>query len=717
MKKAIIFIIFFCVQLGLYAQTVTKIEAESGTLTNGATKVTDATRSGGAYVQTLDGEITFNITLTTAKYFDFDIFMSSPNGDKTNNFLIDANSVAFTMANTANYSLLKIASATKLNAGTHTIKITKSWGWINVDYIQMTEIDASSLFNINPNLCNSNPSNEAKCLYDFLISNYNKNLISGVMTLNSFDDSNWLKTNIGKEPVVLGIDFMQTNRKYSWYDDNTPTNDAKTWYQKNGIPTMMWHWRDPSRTTEEFYTKNTTDHTNGTSFDITKINDPNSAEYKAMISDIDFVAGKLKILRDANIPVIWRPLHEAAGGWFWWGAKGGAACKKLYQVMYDRMVHYHGLNNLIWVWTYEPKEDGTWYPGDSIVDIVGRDIYKDLDHTSQIIEFNSLNARYNKKKMITLSECGSFPDIDNVVTDGAAWSWYMPWYGSYTEDGVYNSKALWQKMFASSNCITLDEMPAWSTQCIANKAPTVSITLPANNAIYTAPATVTINATANDADGTITKVDFYNGSTLLGSDATSPYSYSWTGVVAGTDTIKAIATDNKGATTTSTAIIITVQKTQTVSLVAGWNLISFNVQPTDSTIATVFGGLSTNLVTVKNADAFYDPTQSVTYNSLSKIKPGDAYFVKVKINQSISVIGTIVKPNTYSLKLGWNLIGFPQQASAAIATATTGITTQFISTKNFDGFYIKGGASNSISTFDPCKGYFIKMNANTNITW
>lgn len=716
MKKAIIFILF-CIQLSLSAQTITKIEAESGTLSNGATKVTDANRSGGAYVQTAAGEITFSITLTTAKYFDFDIFMSSPNGEKTNNFLIDANSVSFTMANTANYSLLKIASATKLNAGTHTIKITKDWGWINVDYIQMTEIDASSLFNINPNLCNSNPSNEAKCLYDFLISNYNKNLISGVMTLNSFDDSNWLKTNIGKEPVVLGIDFMQTNRKYSWYDDNTPTNDAKTWYQKNGIPTMMWHWRDPSRTTEEFYTKNTTDHTNGTIFDITKINDPNSAEYKAMLSDIDFIAGKLKILRDANVPVIWRPLHEAAGGWFWWGAKGGAACKKLYQVMYDRMVHYHGLNNLIWVWTYEPKEDGTWYPGDTIVDIVGRDIYKDGDHTSQIIEFSSLNTRYNKKKMITLSECGSFPDIDNVVSDGAGWSWYMPWYGSYTEDGVYNSKALWQKMFTSANCITLDEMPAWSTQCVANKAPTVSITLPANNATFTAPATVTINATANDGDGTITKVEFYNGSTLLGSSTTAPYSYSWTGVVAGTDTIKAIATDNKGATSTSTAIIITIQKTQTISLVAGWNLISFNVQPTDSTVATVFGGLGSNLQTVKNADAFYDPTQSATYNSLSKIKQGDAYFVKVKVAQPLSVIGTIVKPNIYSLKVGWNLIGFPKQTSASITTATSGITTQFISTKNFDGFYIKGGTINSVSTFDPGKGYFMKMNAITTISW
>jgi hypothetical protein len=91
-----------------------------------------------------------------------------------------------------------------------------------------------------------------------------------------------------------------------------------------------------------------------------------------------------------------------------------------------------------------------------------------------------------------------------------------------------------------------------------NQAPTVSITSPANNASYTSPAAVTINATAADADGTVSKVEFYNGSTLLGSDATSPYSYTWTGVAAGTYSITAKATDNAAATKTSTAISVTV---------------------------------------------------------------------------------------------------------------------------------------------------------------
>ncbi|MGZ8516696.1 MAG: glycosyl hydrolase [Chitinophagaceae bacterium] len=297
-----------------------------------------------------------------------------------------------------------------------------------------------------------NATTEAKNLYQFLRNNYGKKILSGVMTLASFDEVNWLKANTGKEPAIVGLDFMHCNRGYNWYNNDEPSNDAKTYWDKKGIPVFVWHWRDPSRTTEEFYS-------NKTSFDISKVFDTASAEYKAMISDIDFVSGKLKTLQDQHVPVIWRPLHEAAGGWFWWGAKGAAPCKKLYQLMYDRMVNHHGLKNLLWVWTREPG-DQLWYPGDEFVDIIGRDIYKQGDHSSQITEFNTLNALYNKKKMIAISECGSMPDADNLLKDKAAWSWYMPWYGDFTRNSTHNSLDLWKKMFASEYVITLDEMPS-----------------------------------------------------------------------------------------------------------------------------------------------------------------------------------------------------------------------------------------------------------------
>jgi len=93
-----------------------------------------------------------------------------------------------------------------------------------------------------------------------------------------------------------------------------------------------------------------------------------------------------------------------------------------------------------------------------------------------------------------------------------------------------------------------------------NVKPVVSITAPANNTVYVSPAVVNITATASDADGTISKVEFYNGTSKLSEDASSPYSFSWTNVAAGTYNITAIATDDKGAKTTSSVISILVSK-------------------------------------------------------------------------------------------------------------------------------------------------------------
>lgn len=107
--------------------------------------------------------------------------------------------------------------------------------------------------------------------------------------------------------------------------------------------------------------------------------------------------------------------------------------------------------------------------------------------------------------------------------------------------------------------VTLD---AQSMTSFVGKAPAgfpiVSITAPANDAVFTSPATINISANASDPDGTISKVEFYNGAVKLGEDASSPYTYSWTNVGAGSYSITAIATDNSGNKTTSAAVVIKV---------------------------------------------------------------------------------------------------------------------------------------------------------------
>ena len=99
-----------------------------------------------------------------------------------------------------------------------------------------------------------------------------------------------------------------------------------------------------------------------------------------------------------------------------------------------------------------------------------------------------------------------------------------------------------------------------------NKPPSVSITAPAPGATYTAPASITVAAKAADADGSVTKVDFYAGSKLIGSDSSSPFSVSWSNVPGGRYEISAVAHDNGGAWTPSSPVQITVSGNQPPSV-------------------------------------------------------------------------------------------------------------------------------------------------------
>jgi len=99
----------------------------------------------------------------------------------------------------------------------------------------------------------------------------------------------------------------------------------------------------------------------------------------------------------------------------------------------------------------------------------------------------------------------------------------------------------------------------------SNQNPSVTLTSPSNNATFTEPASITINASATD-DGSVSKVEFFNGSTKLGEDLTSPYSFVWSNVPQGTYKLTAVATDNLGGTGTSTAVTVSVTGTVSQNL-------------------------------------------------------------------------------------------------------------------------------------------------------
>ncbi|MGA5764258.1 glycoside hydrolase family 48 protein [Nonomuraea bangladeshensis] len=138
----------------------------------------------------------------------------------------------------------------------------------------------------------------------------------------------------------------------------------------------------------------------------------------------------------------------------------------------------------------------------------------------------------------------------------------MPWNGSLATGASTNIgfNGTWTGSNPSPTSFSVNGVTCGGT---GPTAPTVSLTSPTAGQTFTAPATVPIAANAADADGTIAKVDFYQGSTLLGTDTTSPYSYNWTNVAAGSYSITARATDNSGAATTSSPVGITVSPPST----------------------------------------------------------------------------------------------------------------------------------------------------------
>jgi hypothetical protein len=149
--------------------------------------------------------------------------------------------------------------------------------------------------------------------------------------------------------------------------------------------------------------------------------------------------------------------------------------------------------------------------------------------------------------------------------------------------------------------------------------------------------------------------------------------------------------------------------TQTLVLNAGWNLVSFNVATTNQSIASVFADVMANIATIKNQQAFYSPTLPLYLNSLTIIDLTDAYLVKMNKADTIILQGSV--PNVLSKQLhsGWNLCGYPKQSKIDLTTELNSINTNLLVTKNFDGFYIPGSASNSIKEMIPGDGYFIKV--------
>lgn len=503
-------------------------EAESQTLGTGAVVRDSAGVSGGKYVNS--NGMTFSVTVDTTGIYDLAVVMWVKQFDWFNSSIFinnGANAIATFLTNSPSkaFTTYTLTANGKLNAGKNTI--TVSGGAANFDYLTVVRHPAV-VFDLHPAPVAPNATESARKVKTFLTRNFGTKTISGMMigdnafnydygkmrliekcvpsdsckfadSLTTFlgqEDIRLFKQRSGEYPALGGFDMLFATGGHSdegWFRGYTDNNIrmSKELWNLGGIPAFTWHWKVGKDTmfyvkTKGYHNAGCTDGVMATSADNTCFNytkaftdstcaevNTSSTQYKAMMADVDSMSKQFLKLQDSGVAAIWRPLHEAAGGWFWWGIGGSTCYKSLYRLVYDRMVKVNGVKNLIWVWNIERDPsigydcsalNPAWYPGDDVVDVIGIDIYNSAnDQKSNINCYSKIVDGMGAKKLLALTENGPIPDVDSMATDGAVWSWWMPWYNTWSS-GFLNQTAdnVWSRNLKDPRIISLGKMPGWA---------------------------------------------------------------------------------------------------------------------------------------------------------------------------------------------------------------------------------------------------------------
>lgn len=430
--------------------------------------------SGGKSVGKFENDSSYcqiSITVPADAVYDIVIRSMGIGGSKENDIYTDGKKVGTFTSENNKFSDYTV-SAVSLTKGDHNIRIIESWGWIELDKITVktgAKI-SNSTYNVTSSLVNRNATANTKKLYSFLKDSYGKYVITGQQCDGGINGNEFkaIKNLTGDYPALLGLDMMDyTPSRTAFGASSSAVEKAIEFANKGGIVTFCWHWNAPTEYLNS--TANSSDgwwggfYTQSSKFDIAKVMNGQDAKGKKLLDrDIKEIAKQLKRLEKAGVPVIWRPLHEASGGWFWWGAKGSDAYKKLWKYLYNELTNTYGCNNLIWVYNGQSAD---WYPGDEYVDIVGEDIYPGNHvYDPQVSRFKQAINYGSKTKITALTENGCIFDIDSAVSINALWCWFMTWGGEFTVNGSnysekYTEKSVIQKMYASKHSLTLGSLP------------------------------------------------------------------------------------------------------------------------------------------------------------------------------------------------------------------------------------------------------------------
>ncbi len=343
-------------------------------------------------------------------------------------------------------------------------------------------LDAKTIDPSKPVSENSNENTLA--VFEYLRSIYGKQVLScqQMMGNDCLEDIVYYNAT-GDMPAMKGYDFIFNTGSYVSDD---MINKAIEWHNDSGgLVTFTWHWNVPRDIDNPdmgsaFYQE---DIVNWSQINAVT---PGTKEHRQVIHDIDVIASKLQVLEAAGITVLFRPLHEASGSWFWWGIQDRSSAEnqvfqKLWYTIFDRIENYHKLTNIIWVWNGQSKH---CMVSPNSYDIAGIDFYaNEEDHTalpSQYTKLENMNA--DSGKMLALSECGYMPDPDDCKESNAMWLYYMIWNGEFVYDAYPGGGAktdlsgtpspnparmtneMLVDFFSSENIVTYKDLPAQFTE-------------------------------------------------------------------------------------------------------------------------------------------------------------------------------------------------------------------------------------------------------------
>jgi mannan endo-1,4-beta-mannosidase len=260
----------------------------------------------------------------------------------------------------------------------------------------------------------------------------------------------------GKFPAIFGQDFGFSGGEDKDSVEGRPSmiEEAKRQYRNGAVIALTWHAVRPTDDEPVTFRDSVQGHL--TDFEWNELLTPGTDLHNRWVEQVDVIAGYLRQLQDAGVPVLFRPYHEMNGNWFWWGGRpGDHGSAALYRQIYNRFVNVHHLNNLVWVWNVNsPSENAgpiaSYFPGPEYADVVTMDIYGEFKQSY----YDDMVALAGDKP-IALAEVGAMPTLD-VLAKQPRWAYFMMWSGLAESS---NSPEQLQTIFHAPNLLNRGDAP------------------------------------------------------------------------------------------------------------------------------------------------------------------------------------------------------------------------------------------------------------------